>query len=90
MLGAALVGFRKGTTDLLRRRRLLPEKIRIIFGIPNARMSSYPCFQHFHPVQYLDNFVPGIPNAINSSQRPEKKAVGNADPRLRSQGTPIE
>src|SRR6476659_3499658 len=35
-----------------------------IFGIPNARMSSCPCFQHFPPLARLDNSVSGIPNAI--------------------------
>src|SRR6202011_5277650 len=41
---------------------LLPEGCPQIFGIPHARMSSYPYFQHFYPLPYLDNFAPGIPN----------------------------
>jgi hypothetical protein len=38
-----------------------------IFGIPNARMSSYPYFPHFYSPASLDKFVSGIPNAITTS-----------------------
>src|ERR1700730_14741946 len=69
MVGAALVGLRIGMTDLrtidlLRGRRPLPEEYPQIFGIPHARMSSYPYFQHFDPSRCLDNSASGIPNAI--------------------------
>src|ERR1700680_2526496 len=69
MVSAALVCLRIGTTDLRTLISfvgdvLLPEEYPQIFGIPHARMSSYPYFQHFHPLPYLDNFASGIPNAI--------------------------
>jgi hypothetical protein len=62
-----------------------------IFGIPNARMSSYPYFQHFHLVPRLDNFASGIPNAILGPLFGGRNNVpANADPRLRSPETRIE
>src|SRR5260370_25571838 len=63
MVGNALVGFRRGTIDLLRG-DVSYQNMGFIFGIPNARMSSCPCFQHFPPLACLDNSVSGIPNAI--------------------------
>jgi hypothetical protein len=45
---------------------LYQNNVGFIFGIPNASMSSYPCFQHFRLIASLDNFVSGIPNAIMS------------------------
>src|SRR5438105_15951197 len=73
MVGDALVCFRTGTTNLLWGRRLLQQEYRFIFGIPNARMSSCPCFQHFPPLPCLDNSASGIPNAI-------PPVVGRPDP----------
>src|SRR5258708_15866481 len=64
MVGGALVCFLMGTTDLPRGDLFYQNNIGFIFGMPNARMSSYPCFQDFHPISCLDNFVSGIPNAI--------------------------
>jgi hypothetical protein len=61
-----------------------------IFGIPNARMSSYPCFQHFHPVPRLDKFVSGIPNAIISQSPVAKNIAAGADLRLPMPELPIE
>jgi hypothetical protein len=69
---------------------LLAEKYRIIFGIPNARMSSYPYFQHFHALRRLDNFASGIPNAITSQSPAAKNVAADADPRLPHPGTLIE
>jgi hypothetical protein len=63
MVGNALVGFRRGTTDLLHG-DVSYQNMGFIFGIPNARMSSCPCFQHSPPLACLDNSVSGIPNAI--------------------------
>jgi hypothetical protein len=47
MMGGALVGFRMGTMDLLGGRQLYQKNDGFIFGIPNARMSSYPDFRYF-------------------------------------------
>jgi hypothetical protein len=69
---------------------LLTEKYRIIFGIPNARMSSYPYFQHFRTLQRLDNFASGIPNAITSQSSAARNLAADADPRLPHPGTSIE
>src|SRR5712672_2720004 len=66
MVCDALVSFRTGTTDLLRRRCLSSENFELIIGIPNARLSSCASFRHFHLVPCLDNFASGIPNAITS------------------------
>src|SRR5216684_7462722 len=66
MMGGALVCFRTGMPDLLRGRRPLTEGFRIVFGIPNTRMSSCRCFRHFRWAAYLDNLVSGIPNAITN------------------------
>jgi hypothetical protein len=41
MVGDALVCFRAGTTDLLQGGVSYPKNVEFIFGIPNARMSSY-------------------------------------------------
>jgi hypothetical protein len=89
MMGGALVCFRKGTTDLLRGRRLYV-KIQIIFGIPNARMSSYPCFQHLQGLPRLDKFVSGIPNAITSQSPVAENDAAGAHPRLPIPEIPIE
>jgi hypothetical protein len=55
--------------------------ILIIFGMPNTRMSSYPYFPHFSPMASLDNFAPGIPNAM-LSQSAAKTVAADADPCL--------
>jgi hypothetical protein len=56
-------------------------KIDFIFGIPNARMSSYLCFKHFQRFPHLDKFVSGIPNAI-TNQSPVAKNVAAARTRV--------
>jgi hypothetical protein len=66
MLGCASGCFRKNTTDLLQGRRLYHMNISFIFGMPNARMSRYACFQYFQLMPRLDKRVSGIPNAITS------------------------
>src|ERR1700690_2082484 len=90
MVCGALVCFRGGTSVSCMGDVLLAEKYRIIFGIPNARMSSYPYFQHFWTLRRLDNFAPGIPNAIISQSPAAKNLAADAAPRLPPPGTSIE
>src|ERR1019366_9825561 len=89
IVGGALVCLRAGTTDLLQGDVSYPKNVEFIFGIPNARMSSYPYFQHFHLVPCLDNFVSGIPNAI-TSQSVALRMPQRTRTRLPSPGISIE
>src|SRR2546429_2546008 len=92
MVGDALVCFRRGTTNLLSGDVSYSKNIGFIFGIPNARMSSCPCFQHFPPLPCLDNSVSGIPNAIPRLLGGRTRCRGKrGNGRLyRSPGTPIK
>jgi hypothetical protein len=54
--------------------------IAIIFGIPNARMSSCLYFQGFRPFPRLDKFVSGIPNAMPSQISGRKERCGGRRP----------
>jgi hypothetical protein len=68
-MGGAFVCFRAAIAGLLEGNLFYQKNIAFIFGIPDARMSSYPCFQHFHPAPSLDKRISGIPNAIMKRSR---------------------
>src|ERR1700730_2418124 len=87
MMGCALVCFRDGTMISSKGRPLLSDNIDIIFGIPNARMSSCLYFQGFQPLPRLDKFVSGIPNAMLNQSAVATSAAADAGPAF---ATPIE
>ena len=74
--------FVRGTTNLPGGDVFYQKNIEFIFGIPNARMSSYPYFQDFHSLACLDNFVSGIPNAIRKPSAVAMNVAAGADLRL--------
>src|SRR5215472_13934440 len=75
MVSDALVCFRIGTTGLLLRETLSYSNWQpLIFGMPDARMSSYRPFRRFLAIRCLDNLVAGIPNAIKSRRKPMSNA----------------
>jgi hypothetical protein len=67
MVDGALVGFRSDTTILLSGGVVFYRNINEdVFGMPDARMSSWLFFTALRPARRLDKLGSGIPNAIAS------------------------